>query len=84
MQWGTEVTDALHLSDVRPRASVYVPAAGPGADGSTEQVGSWLAGPGDDVTVTGSTRFTGTDLVRLEITKLRRGAAAQYECPEPL
>ena len=35
-------------------------------DGSTEQLGSWQAGSGDEVTLTGLTRFTG-DLMRLEL-----------------
>jgi hypothetical protein len=35
--------------------------------GAHEQVGSWLAGPDDTVTVTGVTRFTSGELLRLEL-----------------
>lgn len=42
-----------------------------GADGSREQVGSWWAGPGDEVELTGLTRFAGADLVRLELQDAR-------------
>ena len=38
-----------------------------GGDGSTEAVGSWLAGPGDELTMTGITRYTGEELTRLEL-----------------
>ncbi|HLU32961.1 MAG TPA: zf-HC2 domain-containing protein [Natronosporangium sp.] len=38
-----------------------------GADGSTEPMGSWLAGPGDELTMTGITRYTGDELARLEL-----------------
>ncbi|HEY8452470.1 MAG: zf-HC2 domain-containing protein [Micromonosporaceae bacterium] len=38
-----------------------------GADGSDDPLGSWLAGPGDHVTMTGLTRFTGGELARVEL-----------------
>lgn len=38
-----------------------------GVDGSTEPVGSWLAGPGDELTMTGITRYTEAELSRLEL-----------------
>jgi hypothetical protein len=37
-----------------------------GADGSVEQLGSWLAGPGQRIEVTGMTRFS-ADLDRVEL-----------------
>jgi hypothetical protein len=40
-----------------------------GPDDSTEQIGSWMAGPGDDVTITGATRFTAGELVRVELVR---------------
>ena len=43
-----------------------------GPDGATEQIGSWLAAPGDDVRFTGATRFTDAELVRLELLRGRR------------
>ena len=48
-----------------------------GADGATEQVGSWLAGAGRRVDVTGSTRFTGTGPRAAGAHPLRRGRAAR-------
>lgn len=38
-----------------------------GADGSTEQLASWSAAPGDEVSMTGLTRYSGDDLVRIEL-----------------
>lgn len=65
---GTEVW--LHCAYPGPgsggRAHVFRLVA-VGADGTREQVGSWLAAPGDDLTMTGVTRFTGTELARLEL-----------------
>ncbi|ASW53231.1 anti-sigma factor [Plantactinospora sp. KBS50] len=40
-----------------------------GADGAREQVSSWLAAPGDDVTLTGATRLSGPELTRLELQR---------------
>ncbi|RKN24027.1 zf-HC2 domain-containing protein [Micromonospora musae] len=69
-EWGTEVTMRCGY-DSRPgttRAYTFrLVAHGP--DGATEQVGSWLAAPGDDVQFTGVTRFTGAELVRLELLR---------------
>ncbi len=38
-----------------------------GSDGMAEQLGSWMAGPGEDVTMTGMSRYHLADLVRLEL-----------------
>jgi hypothetical protein len=40
-----------------------------GVDGSSEQVGSWLAGPGTNVTVPGVTRIAYKDLSRFELKR---------------
>ncbi|SCL37654.1 Putative zinc-finger [Micromonospora pallida] len=67
-EWGTEITMRCGY-DARPdyvKAYVFrLVAYGPG--GESEQVGSWLAAPGDEVRFTGTTRFTDADLVRLEL-----------------
>lgn len=52
-----------------------------GPDGATEQVGSWVAAPGDEVTFTGITRFVGPDLVRLRLVKGDGAALLDYEVP---
>ncbi|GIH10742.1 anti-sigma factor [Rhizocola hellebori] len=38
-----------------------------GTDGVAEQLGSWMAGPGDDVIMSGMSRYDLADLVRLEL-----------------
>jgi hypothetical protein len=48
-----------------------------GTDGSTEQVGSWVAAPGDEVTLTGTTRYTMQDLARLELRSAGRHPVAR-------
>lgn len=40
------------------------------ADGSVEQVASWLVGPGDHVELTGTVRFDPSELVRIEVQDL--------------
>lgn len=68
--WGTEVSMRCAYDEAGGHSKAYsfrLVAYGP--DGATEQVGSWLAAPGDEVTLTGATRFSGTDLVRLEVLR---------------
>ena len=38
-----------------------------GSDGATEEVASWVAAPGQEVSLTGMTRYAMKDLVRLEL-----------------
>ncbi|MEV4626616.1 zf-HC2 domain-containing protein [Micromonospora sp. NPDC049523] len=69
-RWGTEVIMRCEYisSGTHPRTYTYrLMAYGP--DGAAEQVGSWLAAPGEEVTFTGATRFSGLDLVRLEVLR---------------
>ncbi|GAA2220048.1 anti-sigma factor family protein [Micromonospora olivasterospora] len=68
--WGTEVTMRCGY-DWRPghREAYTFRLVAHGPDGATEQIGSWLAAPGDDVRLTGATRFTGSQLVRLELLR---------------
>jgi predicted anti-sigma-YlaC factor YlaD len=68
--WGTQVT--MHCGydqwgGHRQAWTFRLVAHGP--DGATEQIGSWLAAPGEDVRLTGATRFTGGELVRLELLR---------------
>ncbi|BCL15241.1 anti-sigma factor family protein [Micromonospora sagamiensis] len=69
-EWGTEITMRCGY-DPRPdyvKAYVFrLVAYGP--DGASEQVGSWVAAPGDEVRFTGATRFTDAELVRLELLR---------------
>ena len=52
-----------------------------GTDGSTEQVGSWVAAPGDEVTLTGTTRYTMQDLARLELRSRDGTPLLVYDLP---
>ncbi|MFG3697873.1 anti-sigma factor family protein [Micromonospora sp. NPDC047620] len=68
--WGTEVRMRCGYVARPGYAKAYtfrLVAHGPG--GATEQVGSWLAAPGDDLRITGATRFTDAELVRLELLR---------------
>ncbi|MFI6763526.1 anti-sigma factor family protein [Micromonospora sp. NPDC050417] len=70
-QWGTEVTMQCAYGARTGYQKAYtfrLVAYGP--DGASEQVGSWLAAPGDEVHFTGATRFSGADLVRLEVHRV--------------
>ncbi|MFI7304570.1 anti-sigma factor family protein [Micromonospora aurantiaca] len=72
--WGTEVT--MHCGYDRRaghREAYTFRLVAHGPDGATEQIGSWLAAPGDDLRFSGVTRFTKGELVRLE---LLRGAGS--------
>lgn len=81
--WGTEV--ALQCRYPRPRtaysdASVFhLVAYGP--DRATEQLGSWSAAPGDDVRLTGFTRFGIGDLQRIELVGSNGQALLAYDVP---
>ncbi|MGW4502672.1 anti-sigma factor, partial [Micromonospora sp. NPDC004336] len=66
--WGTEVTMRCGYDARAGYAKAYafrLVAHGP--DGATEQVASWLAAPGDDLRITGATRFSDAELVRLTL-----------------
>ncbi|MEV4479743.1 anti-sigma factor family protein [Micromonospora coxensis] len=69
-EWGTEITMRCGYDATVGYGKAYtfrLVAYGP--DGATEQIASWLAGPGDDVRLTGATRFTDAELVRLELIR---------------
>ncbi|MEV0003289.1 zf-HC2 domain-containing protein [Micromonospora sp. NPDC050980] len=68
--WGTEVT--MHCGYDRRaghREAYTFRLVAHGPDGATEQIGSWLAAPGDDLRFAGVTRFTRGELVRLELLR---------------
>ncbi|MFD2763737.1 anti-sigma factor family protein [Micromonospora eburnea] len=78
--WGTEVTMRCGYDRQPGHREAYtfrLVAYGP--DGATEQVGSWLAAPGDDVRFTGVTRFTRGELVRLELLRADDTAVLAYD-----
>ncbi|NES13298.1 MULTISPECIES: anti-sigma factor [Micromonospora] len=68
--WGTEVT--MHCGYDRRaghREAYTFRLVAHGPDGATEQIGSWLAAPGDDLRFTGVTHFTRGELVGLELLR---------------
>ncbi|RKN48396.1 zf-HC2 domain-containing protein [Micromonospora endolithica] len=69
-RWGTEVRMRCGYDATAGHGRAYtfrLVAHGP--DGATEQIGSWLAAPGDDLRISGATRFTRGELVRLELLR---------------
>ncbi len=68
--WGTQVTMHCGYDEragyAQAHAFLLVAHA---ADGTKEQIGSWRAAPGDDLRITGATRFTNAELVRLELLR---------------
>ncbi|WP_433530930.1 anti-sigma factor family protein [Micromonospora sp. CA-263727] len=68
--WGTEVTMHCGYDERTGYGKAYafrLVAHGP--DGAQEQIGSWRAAPGDDLRITGATRFTNAEMVRLELIR---------------
>jgi hypothetical protein len=72
---GTEITMRCSYPDngrgTRPYTFRLVAV---GTDGSVEQIGSWMAKPGDDIKVTGTVRYGHDALTRLEV-RARDGTA---------
>ncbi|MFG1867526.1 anti-sigma factor family protein [Micromonospora arborensis] len=69
-EWGTEVTMRCGYDARTSYGKAYpfrLVARGP--NGASEQIGSWLAAPGDAVQFTGITRFTDAELVSVELQK---------------
>jgi hypothetical protein len=52
-----------------------------GPNRATEQIGSWSAGPGDDVRLTGFTRFPAAYLERIELVGASGRALLAYDVP---
>ncbi|MFJ8579153.1 anti-sigma factor family protein [Micromonospora sp. NPDC093277] len=78
--WGSEVT--MHCGYDRragDREAYTFRLVAYGPDGAREQVGSWLAAPGDDLRFTGATRFTRGELVRLELLRADDTAVLAYD-----
>ncbi|MDG4790518.1 zf-HC2 domain-containing protein [Micromonospora sp. WMMD1102] len=81
-RWGTLVTMRCQYAKTRDYTKAYtfrLVAHGP--NGETEQIGSWLAAPGDDATFTGVTRFTRSELIRLELLRYDNTPLLAYDVP---
>ncbi|MFD1325161.1 anti-sigma factor family protein [Micromonospora sonneratiae] len=80
--WGTEVTMECRYAKTRDYTKAYTfRLVARGGDGSTEQVGSWVAVPGERVRFTGMTRFTRNELVRLELLRYDGTPLLVYDVP---
>ncbi|MFG1648795.1 anti-sigma factor family protein [Micromonospora sp. NPDC049275] len=79
---GTEVT--MHCGyDARTSYGKAYPfrLVAHGPNGSSEQIGSWLAAPGDDLSFTGVTRFTDAELVSVELQRSDGTPLLTYAVP---
>jgi hypothetical protein len=81
VHWGTEVKMRCSYGPTDHSRAYTFRLVAYGADGTKEQVGSWVAGPGDSVTTTGVTRFGVDELVRLEVTRYDGTALLAYDVP---
>lgn len=80
--WGTEVI--LHCwyparADYTGAYVYQLVAYGP--DRKADPLGSWTSGPGDDVRMTGVTRYSVSDLTRIQLVGPRGTALLDYEVP---
>ncbi|HYN94107.1 MAG TPA: zf-HC2 domain-containing protein [Pilimelia sp.] len=80
--WGTTVTMKCAYADTDNYArawTFHLVAYGP--DNAREEIGSWVAAPGDELPISSQTRFTGAQLVRLELTKGDGTPLLAYDVP---
>lgn len=77
---GVEVVMHCYYPDYSDRSYTFRLVAF-GSDGSSEQLGSWIAGPGDHVTISGSSRFRLADLVRVELHARDGTPVLAYDLP---
>ncbi|MEV0718277.1 zf-HC2 domain-containing protein [Asanoa sp. NPDC050611] len=81
-KWGTEVSMRCTYESGGDSSKAWTfRLVAHGADGATEQVGSWRAAAGETVEVNGATRFTGRELVRLELTRYDGTPLLAYDVP---
>lgn len=80
--WGTEIAMKCSYAKTGNRTKAWTfRLVAHGADGAKEQVGSWVAAPGETVSVVGATRFGGQELVRLELTRYDGTPLLAYDVP---
>ncbi|MFF5054038.1 anti-sigma factor family protein [Micromonospora sp. NPDC000663] len=81
-KWGTEVTMRCGYDPRTSYGKAYpfrLVAHGP--NGASEQIGSWLAAPGDSLQFTGATRFTDAELVSVELQRADGTPLLTYDVP---
>jgi anti-sigma factor RsiW len=80
--WGTEVVLHCWYSSMAGRTGPFayqLVAYGPNR--TADPLGSWTSGPGDDVWMTGITRYSIGDLTRIQLVGSRGTALLNYEVP---
>ncbi|GAA1845384.1 anti-sigma factor family protein [Asanoa iriomotensis] len=81
-KWGTEISMRCAYKSGGDSSKAWTfRLVAHGADGATEQVGSWRAAAGETVEMNGATRFTGRELVRLELTSYDGKPLLAYDVP---
>ncbi|GIF76626.1 anti-sigma factor family protein [Asanoa siamensis] len=81
-KWGTEISmRCTYKAGGDSKKAWTFRLVAHGADGAKEQVGSWMAAAGETVEMNGATRFTGRELVRLELTRYDGTALLAYDVP---
>lgn len=78
-KWGTEVTMWCAYQHTGADAMTYTFRLVARSKSDKEQVMSWLAGPGDEVTFTVPTRFARSELERLELTQYDGTPLLEYQ-----
>jgi hypothetical protein len=81
VRWGTRVTMHCAYGGSGQGRSWTFRLVATGTDGTTEQVGSWVAKSGEQVNVTGATRFTRSELVKLQVTSYDGAPLLTYNVP---
>jgi predicted anti-sigma-YlaC factor YlaD len=81
VRWGTRVTMHCTYGETDHDRAYTFRLVATGADGTTEQVGSWMAKPGEQVTVTGATRFSTGELVKIEVASYDGRPLLTYNVP---
>lgn len=79
-EWGTEVTMHCAYPDASGHEYTYRLYAFD-SEGDKEQIGSWAAGPGADVTFTGMTSYAGGELAKIALTKKDGTPLLEYKVP---
>jgi hypothetical protein len=81
VRWGTRVTMHCAYGGSGQDRSWTFRLVATGTDGTTEQVGSWVAKSGEQVNLTGATRFTQSELVTLQVTSYDGKPLLTYNVP---
>jgi hypothetical protein len=79
--WGTQITMKCSYANTGSSKQYTFKLVARGPDDSSEQLGSWVAIPGRDVQLTATTRYSGSELSRLELVRYDNTAVLAYDVP---